>query len=111
MKRSDPWPTHTPLTQACVAVHARPQAPQLALSLVRLRQVPEQLDRPAGHTQLPDPSHEPPVGVVHAPEVRGAAEQTVVVPEQMKVPAWAQPPVPAEEHVAPVARHTPPQLV
>ena len=45
------------------------------------------------------------------PEVRGTAEHIVLVPEQTRVPAWAQPPVPAEAHTAPVARHTPPQLV
>jgi hypothetical protein len=65
---------------------------------------------PDGHTQLPAPSHEPPDGVAQAPEVRGAAEHTVVVPEQTMVPDWAQPPVPAEEHAAPVARQVPPQL-
>jgi hypothetical protein len=111
VKRSDPWPTQTPLTQACDAPHTFPQAPHAAVSLVRSRQVPEQLDCPAGHTQLPTPSHEPPAGDEHAPEVRGPAEQVVVVPEQTTVPLWAQPPVPAEVQLAPVARHVPPQFV
>jgi hypothetical protein len=111
VKRSDPWPTQTPLTQACDGPQTRPHAPHEAASLVRLRQVPEQLESPAGHTQLPTPSHDPPVGEEHAPEVRGTAEQVVVVPEQTTVPPWAQPPVPAEVQLAPVARHVPPQLV
>ena len=43
VKRSAPWPTQTPAAHACPAEHARPQAPQLALSLWRSRHTPEQL--------------------------------------------------------------------
>ena len=42
VKRSEPWPTQTPLTQACAEVQVRPQAPQFALLEVRSRQVPLQ---------------------------------------------------------------------
>jgi hypothetical protein len=101
----------TPLTQAWLVPQTLPHAPQLAVSLVRLRQVPEQFDRPDGHTQVPAPSHEPPTGDAQVPEVRGPAEQTVLLPEHTRVPVWAQPPLPAEVHEVPVTRQVPPQFV
>ncbi len=73
----------TPDTQLEVAnasVHRLPQVPQLLTSLPRLRHVPLQLVCPAAQTQLPDPSQLPPEGIVHAPEVRGAALHAVPVP-------------------------------
>ena len=56
MKRSAPWPTQVPAAQAWPAEHARPQAPQLALSLVRSRHTPEQLVVPAAHDTLHAPA-------------------------------------------------------
>ncbi len=110
VKRSEPSPTQTPLTHAWPAPHARPQTPQLAVSLARLRQVPEQLVCPAGHTQSPDPLHDPPAGEVHVPDVRGVALHTVEVPEHTMEPDDWHPPLPDDVHAAPVGRHTPPQF-
>ena len=81
------------------------------MSEANARQVPEQFVWPAGHAQVPPAPQTPATGEVQAPEVRGAAEHAVVVPEQTTVPAVAQPPVPADVQAAPVARHVPPQLV
>lgn len=71
---------------------------------------PEQLVVPE-HTQSPALLQVPPVGEEQLPEVRGPTLHAVVVPEHTTVPVWAHPPEPAETHEAPVARHTPPQLV
>ena len=73
--------------------------------------MPEQLVWPAGQAQTPPAPQTPLTGDVHAPDVRGPAEQAVLDPEQTTVPDCAHPPVPADVHAAPVARHVPPQLV
>ena len=93
------------------AEQTMPHPPQLLVSLASVRQVPEQFVCPAAQAQVPPAPQTPAAGEVQAPEVRGVAEHAVVVPEQTTVPDWAQPPVPADVHDAPVARHVPPQLV
>ena len=50
-----PVVTHMPPRQVSLAPHARPQAPQLALSVVSTRQTPEQLVVPAAQ----DTAHTP----------------------------------------------------
>lgn len=90
---------------------ARPQAPQWALSVATSRQVPEQFERPAGHTHAPPAPHAPPTGAVHAPLVEGSALHAVALPSQIVVPVVWQPPVPADVHAPPVTRHVPPQEV
>jgi hypothetical protein len=56
VKRSAPWPTQVLAAQACPAEHTRPQAPQLALSVVRSRHTPEQLVVPEAHDTLHVPA-------------------------------------------------------
>ena len=56
VKRSAPWPTQVPAAQAWPVVQARPQAPQLLLSLVRSRHTPEQLVVPVAHVTLHVPA-------------------------------------------------------
>jgi len=87
VKRRDPWPTHTALTQACEAPHARPQAPQLALLVWRLTHTPLQLVAPAGHDDPHTPLvqvAEPPVGALHtrpqAPQLPTAPRRSVSQP-------------------------------
>ena len=58
---------------------------------------------------MPVPLHTPNIGIEHEPDVRGAAEQVVLVPEQTRVPDWAQPPVPPDTQEVPVTRQIPPQ--
>lgn len=76
--------------------------PQLFTSLAVSMHAPEQLVCPVAQAQVPEPLHTPPVGDVHAPEVRGVALHAVPVPEHTSEPVFAQPPVPAEEHAVPV---------
>jgi hypothetical protein len=101
-----------PATQENPVVQARPQLPQLLASLSVLTQVLEQAVRPPVHTQVPVEPHTPPVGLVHVPEVRGAALHTVPVPvvAQTVVPVCWQPPVPADVQLAPVETQVPPQF-
>jgi len=73
----------TPDTQAWPEPHARPQAPQLPLSEVRLRHTFEQLVWPAGHTQLP------PEQLWPAPQARPQAPQLLVSVERLRQADWA----------------------
>lgn len=109
VKRSEPCPTHTPLTQAALVAQARPQAPQLSRSVWRFVQLPLHSELPLGHTHAPPVEHTPPAGEVQLPLVRGTAVHAVPCPEHTIVPVPAHPPVPAELQLAPVARQTPPQ--
>ncbi len=94
-------------TQTC------PHAPQLALSLTVLVQVPAQLFGVAPpQTQVPVLSHAPPAGAMHAPVVRGAVTlHAVPAPEHTVIPVCWQPPLPVVVHTPPMVWHTPPQLV
>ncbi len=85
-------------------MHAVPHPPQFALSVIVLVHVPPQLFGVAPpHTHDPVPSHDPPDGVVHAPDVRGAVTlHAVPVPEHTVVPVCWQPPLPVVVQVVPM---------
>lgn len=98
--------------QTAVPVCWQPPVPAEVHAAPVATHVPPQFDCPVAHPQLPVGAHTPPTGLVHAPDVRGVAPHTVVVPvgAQTTVPVCAQPPVPSEVQAAPVATHVPPQL-
>jgi hypothetical protein len=98
-----------------------PQRPQCALSLDKSTQLPPHTRTlsvrtqaplhsvvPAGQLQTPVASHTPPVGDVHAPDVRGVAVHCTAPPTHAVVPDCAHPPLPTDRQEAPTAAHAPP---
>jgi hypothetical protein len=64
---------HVPFAHVCPAPHARPHAPQWAVSVVVFAHCEPQNVWPVGHVQAPAAHERPPVHAVpHAPQLFGS---------------------------------------
>ena len=97
---------------ALIIVQVAPQAPQLPRAFIVSVHIPAQFVVVPPQLHVPVPSQTPPVGLPHAPDVRGTALHVVAVPTHMISPLVTQLPVPGEVHGAPTpGTQTPPQFV